>query len=123
MQTDGLSQLERELRTLSHTEDGIKAVQKFSDALDGTQNSLKSDAPARLTRITEVVPQVLDLKGASSGGSRDGDARRGTRVQRLSSDQQVAIEELDRALRTGEGAVARRRNGGRHRDRIHQVCR
>jgi hypothetical protein len=40
MQTRGLSQLERELRTLSHTEDGIKAVQKFSDALNGTKERL-----------------------------------------------------------------------------------
>ena len=40
MQTDGLSQLERELRTLSHTEDGIQAVRKFSDALNGTKERL-----------------------------------------------------------------------------------
>ena len=40
MHTDGLIQLERELRTLSHTEDGIKAVQKFSDALNGTKERL-----------------------------------------------------------------------------------
>ncbi len=37
---DGLIQLERELRSLSHTEDGIKAVQKFSDVLNGTKERL-----------------------------------------------------------------------------------
>jgi hypothetical protein len=40
MQTDGLIQLERELRSLSHSEDGIRAVQKFSDALNGTNERL-----------------------------------------------------------------------------------
>jgi hypothetical protein len=40
MQTDGLIHLERELRTLSHTEDGIKIVEKFSVALNGTKERL-----------------------------------------------------------------------------------
>ena len=40
MQTDGLIQLERELRTLSHTEDGIRVVQRFSAALHGTKERL-----------------------------------------------------------------------------------